>query len=154
MARTTETRLSRRKMMLVTGGAVAGASAMMAAPFRGPIKNVARNAADNIRGVRAAPVNLSTAGYDVWLSVAGSSFWLGGDSYVELVGVRALPTSGAKPQGVRSQGFVAFFDPLSNQPIAPDRIYSAMHNRYGATQIFLAGTSDPRTPGRMVAVFG
>lgn len=152
MAKTTETRLSRRKMMLVTGGAVAGASAMMAAPFRGPIKNVARNAAANIRAI-TLPVNLASGGYDDWLAVVGSSFAIGGGTLIQLAGVRALPTSGAKPAGVRTLGFAAFFDQLSGPSLAPDRIYSAMHSRYGATQIFLAGTSDPRTPGRMVAVF-
>ena len=154
MARTTETKLSRRKMMLVTGGAVAGASAMMAAPFRGPIRRVARNAIGNLRPVSSASVNLAAANYDIWFGITGSSFSLGGGSTIELIGVRALQTSGDRPLGVRNQGFAAFFEPLSTQPIAPDRIYTATHSLYGSLQIFLGGTSDPRTPGRMVAVFG
>jgi hypothetical protein len=152
MAKTTETGLSRRKMMLVTGGAVAGAGALMAAPLRDSIKNVARGTMVRT-GIGRGLLSLSAAGYDEWQSVVGSSFALGGSTNVQLVGVRALPTSGSKPQGVRSQGFAAFFEPARGQSIAPDLIYTATHSAYGPTQIYLAATSDPRTPGRMVAVF-
>jgi hypothetical protein len=152
MAKTTDTGLSRRKMMLITGGAVAGAGALIAAPFRGPIRQVARRALVST-GVGRAILSLADAGYDEWLSVVGSSFSLGGGTSVQLVGVRALPTSGSKPQGVRSQGFAAFFDPAGSQSVAPNLIYTATHTMYGPTRIYLAGTSDPRTPRRMVAVF-
>jgi hypothetical protein len=152
MAKTTDTGLSRRKMMLVTGGAIAGAGALVAAPFRGPIKNVARGTIVS-SGIGRAFLSLANADYDEWLGVVGTSFSLGGRTNVQLVGVRALPTSGRKPQGVRGQGFAAFFDPPTGQSVAPDMIYTATHSQYGPTQIFLSATSDPRTPGRMVAVF-
>jgi hypothetical protein len=152
MAKTTDTGLSRRKMMLVTGSAVAGAGALVAAPFRAQIKNVARGTIVST-GFGRAFLSLANADYDEWLSVVGSSFSLGGRTNVQLVGVRALPTSGRKPQGVRGQGFAAFFDPPRGQSVAPDLIYTATHSQYGPTQIYLAATSDSRTPGRMVAVF-
>ena len=85
--------------------------------------------------------------------MVGSNFALGGSANVQLVGVRALPSSGSKPQGVRSQGFAAFFEPARGPSAAPDLIYTATHSAYGPTQLYLAATSDPRTPGRMVAVF-
>lgn len=152
MGKTTEKGLSRRKMMMVTGGAVAGAGALLAAPFRDEIKGAARKALVN-SGVGAGLLSLGTANYDEWLSVVGTTFSLGGRTEVELVGVRALPTSGDKPQGIRTQGFAAFFDPARNQSIAPDLIYTATHSTYGPTQLFLAAAADARTPHRMVAVF-
>jgi hypothetical protein len=153
MAKTTDAGLSRRKMMLIAGGTVAGAGALVAAPFRTAIRNVFRKAEATGGGVSRGPLLLATAGYDDWMGVVGSSFSLGGGSYIQLAGVRPLPTSGARPQGVRAQGFAAFFDPASGQSLAPDLIYTATHSQYGPMQIYLAGTSDPRTPGRMVAVF-
>jgi hypothetical protein len=152
MGKTTEKGLSRRKMMLVTGGAVAGAGALIAAPFRDEIKSAARKAIVN-SGVGTGLLSLGTANYDEWLSVVGSTFGLGGRTNVTLVGVRALPTSGDKPQGVRTQGFAAFFDPAGNQTVAPDLIYTATHSTYGPTQLFLAAAGGARTPHRMVAVF-
>lgn len=152
MAKKTDTGLSRRKMMLATGGAVAGAGALIAAPFRDDIKVGARLVAQNIPGVRSL-LSLADANYDEWLSVVGSTFSLGGGTNVQLVGVRALPTSGDKPSGVRGQGFAAFFDPAKNSSVSPDLIYTATTSQYGPTQLYLAATSNPRTPGRMVAVF-
>ena len=152
MDRTTERGLSRRNMMLVTGGAVAGASALLAGPFRSSIRSVARKAMVN-SGVGRRLLSLGSATYDEWLSVVGSDFGLGGRTTVKLVGVRALPTSGAKPQGIRTQGFAAFFEPAGNQSVAPDLIYTATHSTYGPTRLVLAAASDPRTPRRMVAVF-
>jgi hypothetical protein len=152
MAKTTETGLSRRKMMLVAGGAVAGAGALMAAPFREEITVGVREVVVGT-GVGRGLLSLASANYEEWESVVGTSFSLGGRTSVDLVGLRALPTSGEKPQGVRSQGFAAFFDPPRGQSVAPDLIYTATHSIYGPTQIYLAGTSDRRTPGRMVAIF-
>lgn len=145
-------RLNRRKMMLVTGGAVAGASALMAAPFREEIATKARELVVST-GVGRGMLSLATANYDEWLSQVGSTFTLGGRNSIQLVGVRALPTSGPKPRGVRTQGFVALFDPVARQSIAPNLIYTATHPVYGPMPLYLAATSDARTPGRMAAVF-
>jgi hypothetical protein len=152
MAKTSDTGLSRRKMMLVTGGAVAGAGALMAAPFREDIRIGVREVLIDTDAGRGL-LSLSNGSYEEWESVVGTNFSLGGGTSVQLVGVRALPTSGDRPDGVRAQGFAAFFDPAGGQSVARDLIYTATHSTYGPTQIFLAGTSDPRTPGRMVAVF-
>ena len=121
-----------------------GPSRTTIAPFRGVMVS-----SGAFRGL----LSLSSATYEEWESVVGTNFALGGRTSVQLVGVRALPTSGAKPRGVRTQGFAAFFDPARGQSVAPDLIYTATHSIYGTTQIYLAATSDPRTPGRMVAVF-
>jgi hypothetical protein len=152
MGKMTEKGLSRRNMIMVTGGAVAGAGALLAAPFRDEIKGAARKAVVN-SGLGTGLLSLGTANYDEWLSVVGSTFGLGGRANVTLVGVRALPTSGDKPQGVRTQGFAAFFDPQGHQTVAPDLIYTATHSTYGPTQLFLASAADARTPNRMIAVF-
>jgi len=139
-------------MMLVTGGVVASGAALAAVPLRDEIIIGVREVVGGIPGGRRL-LSLSTASYEEWQSVVGSTFSLGGRTNVQLVGVRALSTSGAKPQGVRTQGFAAFFDPMNGQSVAPDLIYTATHSVYGPSQIFLAATSDRRTPGRMVAVF-
>jgi hypothetical protein len=152
-----EKKLNRRKMMLVTGGAVAGASALMAAPFRDEIASKARELVVST-GVGRGMLSLATATYDEWLTQVGSTFSLGARNSIQLVGVRPLPTSGARPQGVRGQGFVALFDPVTamarQATIAPDLIYTATHPTYGPMPLFLSATSDSRTPGRMAAVFG
>lgn len=152
MGKAKDNKLNRRKMMLVAGGAVAGASALIAAPYRTKIKRVARRVMVNT-GVGRGLLSLGNASYDEWLNEVGATFSLGGGTNMRLVGVRALPTSGAKPDGVRTQGFAAFFDPTGSQSIAPDLIYTAFHSSYGATLLFLAGTRDPQAPQRMVAVF-
>jgi hypothetical protein len=145
--------LNRRRMMLATGGAVAGASALLAAPFREEIASKTRELAVST-GVGRGMLSLASAGYDEWLGQVGSTFSLGGRTSVQLVGVRALPTSGTKPRGVRAQAFAAFFDPATRGlSIAPDLIYTATHDVYGPMQIFLASAGTARTPGRLVAVF-
>ena len=148
----TEKGLNRRKMMLVTGGAVAGASALIAAPFREKIASKARELVVST-GVGRGMLSLASANYDEWMAQVGSTFTLGGRTSIQLVGVRALPTSGARPSGVRTQSFVALFDPVARQSVAPDLIYTATHPIYGPMPLYLAATSDARTPGRMAAVF-
>ena len=146
-----DNKLNRRNMMLVTGGAVAGASALIAAPFRESIKSVGRT----LRVNSSAPgfQSLATGTYDQWLNEVGASFALSGSSRVKLVGVRALPTSGAKPAGVRAQAFAAFFEPPAGQTVPADLIYTATHSSYGPMPLFLARGNDARTPNRMVAIF-
>ena len=151
MGKAKDSNLNRRKMMLVTGGAVAGASALVAAPFRESIKSVGRRL--TVNSTAAGFKSLANGTYEQWLNEVGAKFTLGGTSRITLVGVRALPTSGAKPQGVRAQGFAAFFEPPAGQSIAPDLIYTATHTSYGPMPLFLARSSDPATPRRMVAVF-
>lgn len=149
--------LNRRKMMLVAGGAVAGAGALLAAPFRDEIATKARELVVST-GVGRGMLSLATAGYDEWLTLVGSTFSLGGRTSIQLAGVRPLPTLGTRPQGVRAQAFVALFDPVTAMArqvtIAPDLIYTATHNVYGPMPLYLAATKDTRTPGRMAAVFG
>lgn len=149
---TTALGVSRRKAMMVTGAAVAGASALMAAPFRDEIQGAARSALVN-SGVGRGFLSLADGTYEEWLSEVGASFSLGGGTAIRLVGVRALPSSGARPQGVRAQGFAAFFDPAGGQTLAPDLIYTANHAAYGPLPLYLGAAGDRRTPGRMVAVF-
>ena len=153
MSKTADKGLNRRNMMLVTGGAVAGAGALIAAPFREAIKSTARGERVSTGPGPGIP-QLATGTYEQWQAAVGQTFGLGGRTNIKLVGVRPLGTASAKPAGVRAQAFVAAFDPVSGQGIAPDLIYTATNNAYGTMQIYLGATSDPRTPGRMIAVFG
>lgn len=139
-------------MMLVAGGAVAGASALLAAPARDQIRNVARSVIVN-SGVGSGFLSLADGTYDEWQGQVGSIFALGGGSRIRLAGVRPLLTSGARPQGLRTQSFAAFFEPLRGHTVAPDLIYTATHVAYGPLPLFLASASERRAPGRMVAVF-
>ena len=138
-------------MMLVTGGAVAGASALLAAPVRQQIKNVARGVMARVGGRRL--VSLANGTFEDWQNVVGTNFYLGGVFTLRLAGVQALPTSGAKPPGVRTQGFAAFFDPSLGQWLAPNLIYTVVHSNYGPMPLFLASAGGPGTPRRMIAVF-
>ena len=148
----TEKAFSRRKMMLITGGAVAGASALMAAPFRGKIKRVARRVVASTELGRAV-LNLADGTYQEWLNEVGATFSISAIRNMQLVGVRPLPTSGAKPDNVRQQGFVAMFDPVGSQAITPNALYALYHSSYGAMLIYLSRSTDPATPRRVLAVF-
>jgi len=148
----TEKGFSRRKMMLITGGAVAGAGALMAAPFRRNLKQVARRVVASTELGRAM-LNLADGTYQEWLNEVGATFSISANRNMTLTGVRPLPTSGARPDNVRQQGFVAFFDPVGSQNIAPNALYSVYHSSYGAMMIYLARSTDPATPRRVLAVF-
>ena len=148
----TDKGLSRRRMMLITGGAVAGASALIAAPMRRNIKQVARRVVAST-GLGRSLISLGNGTYDEWLNEVGATFTLGAGVSAELVGVRALPTSGARPDTVRQQGFAAFFEPSGNRSVAPNLIYTVYHSSYGAMMIYLGRSYDPATPRRVIAVF-
>lgn len=149
----TDNRLSRRNMLLIAGGGIAAASALVAAPFRTQIAGKARAIVTSTRLGRGL-VSLAHAGYDEWEAQVGSTFALGGGTGLRLVGVRALPSGGTRPASVtRGRAFVAVFDPLGGQSLAGDLIYTANHGEYGPLPIYLSAASDPRSPGRMLAVF-
>jgi len=143
--------LSRRNMLLMAGGTVAAASAVIAAPFAKQIRRASQLVPELL--VSRQPPSLANAGYQEWLSQVGSVFAVAGRTSMALVGVRPLPTSGARPSNVtRTQAFVAVFDPRGGT-LAGDLIYTVLHPTYGALPIFLSAASDPRTPTRMLAVF-
>ena len=149
----TGNKLSRRNMLLIAGGAVAGAGALIAAPFRQQIVRRGRELVTSTSFGRRF-VSLANADYDEWAAQVGSTFTLGGGTALKLVGVRAFPSSGNRPAGLaRSRAFVAVFDPLGGRTLAGDLIYTANHAEYGPLPLFLSGAGDPRTPARMLAVF-
>lgn len=148
-----ETGVNRRKAMLVAGGAVATAGALLASPFRDELKTAGRQALAST-GVGRGILSLAEGSYDEWAGEVGATFSLGGRTSIRLVGIRPLNSGGARPQGVRSQSFAAFFEPVGGQSIAPDLIYTAVHPAYGPLPIHLAAAGDARAPGQMVAVFG
>lgn len=145
--------LNRRKMMLITGGAIAGAGALIAAPFRAEIAATARRVLTSVPLGRGL-LSLANAGYEEWAAQVGSVFTLGGGTRITLAGVRPLPSSGTRPAGLgRDRAFVAVFEPARGQSLAGDLIYTANHSEYGPLPLFLSAASDARTPGRMLAVF-
>jgi hypothetical protein len=149
----TESALTRRRMMLITGGAIAGAGALIAAPFREEIAATAREVLIGTPLGRAF-VSLADAGYEEWAAQVGSVFTLGDGTRLTLTGVRPLPSAGTRPAGLgRDRAFVAVFDPGRGQSAAPDLIHAASHPEYGPLPLFLSAASDPRTPRRMLAVF-
>lgn len=147
-----ESALTRRRMMLITGGAVAGAGALIAAPFRDEIAATVRQVVTSTSLGRGF-VSLANAGYDEWAAQVGSIFTLGDGTRLTLAGVRAFPSAGLRPRGVRDRAFVALFDAGSGRSPAPDLIQTATHAQYGPLPLFLSAAGDPRTPGRMLAVF-
>lgn len=150
---TTKNGVNRRKMMLVAGGAVATAGALIASPFRDELRNAGRKAIAST-GVGRGALSLADGSYDEWVAEVGATFSLGGGSSIRLVGIRALNSGGTRPEGVRQQAFAAFFQPVGRQTVAPELIYTATHRDYGPMPIYLASAEGPRTPGQLVAVFG
>ena len=148
----TDGALTRRKMMLITGGAVAGAGALIAAPFREEIAATVRQVVTS-SPVGRGLVSLANAGYDEWAAQVGSIFTLGDGTRLTLAGVRAFPSAGVRPRGGRDRAFVAQFDAGNGNSPAPDLIHTANHAQYGPLPLFLSATGDPRTTGRMLAVF-
>jgi len=148
-----ESKLSRRNLLVVMGGAVAVAGAFAAAPVRNVVARTARDLASGVPGLRGL-VSLANGSFEEWQAQVGSHFALGGGSAIQLSGVRALASSGSRPIGVsRQRAFVAFFEPLGGGSLAPDLIYTANHPQYGPLQIFLSAAPGPRAPARMLAVF-
>lgn len=148
-----EKKLSRRAMLLATGGAAAAVGALAAAPFRGEIAQSARDLAGRVPQLRGV-LSLANASYEEWLGQVGATFSIGGGTSMQLSGVKALASSGDRPASVtRQRAFVAFFDPIGRATMAPDLIYTANHPQYGPLQLFMAAAPAPRLPARMMAVF-
>lgn len=148
-----DSRLSRRKALVLLGGAVAAAGALAASPFRYAIARRARQAVVSRPWARGI-LSLADAGYEEWLGQVGSEFSFGGGGRMRLAGVRAMPARGDRPlRFTRETAFVAFFDPLAGSTMAGDLIYTANHAQYGPLAIFLSASVDLRAPARMVAVF-
>lgn len=148
-----ESRFSRRNVLLVMGGAVAAAGAFAAIPFRAVITQRARQLVVALPQLRRL-VSLANGSYEEWQTQVGSRFAIGGGQAMQLSGVRALASTGARPADVgRARAFVAFFDPLGGSNMAPDLIYTANHAQYGPLQIFLSAAPAQRAAGRMLAVF-
>jgi len=147
-----ESKVSRRNLLMVAGGAVA-----VGAIAASPVRQVLTRTAEAVTGGRLLPlrsISLASASYEQWAEQVGSTFALGGGTSMQLIGVRALQSGGARPASLsRSRAFVAFFEPMARQTIAGDLIYSVSHAQHGALQIFLTESADPQTPARMLAVF-
>jgi len=142
---------SRRNMLILAGTAVAALGAVIAAPYRAVIGRRASSL------VRAEPIgrrsaSLASAGYEEWAEQVGATFLVGGAQGMSLAGVRPLASSGTRPAGMRDRAFVALFD-VAGGTMAGDLIYTVSHQNSGPFQVFLSAASDPRTPGRMLAVF-
>lgn len=144
--------LTRRKMMLITGGAIAGTGALIAAPFREEIAATARQVLTSTSLGRGL-VSLANAGYEEWAAQVGSVFTLGDGTRLTLAGVRAFPSAGVRPSAGRDRAFVALLDAGGRRSVAPDLIHMANHAEYGPLPIFLSAAGDSSTPGRMLAVF-
>jgi len=148
-----QSKLSRRNLLLVLGGAVAAVGAVALSPFRNVLARRAREAVASRSWARPASA-LANASYDEWVGQVGSVFTTGGGDRMRLAGVKAMPAPGERPRSLgRDSAFVAFFDPLAGRTMAGDLIYAASHPQYGPLAIFLSASVDPRAPARMVAVF-
>jgi hypothetical protein len=132
---------SRRTMMAGLGGAAAATAA--SAHAAGGTGRFARL----VSGGRP----LHSASYDQWSGEVGSLFTTDSGQALKLVDVQAYPRTGARPHGVRQQGFVARFDSARGADL-PEGRYVVSHPREGTFEIFLTkGGSD--MPQRMHADF-
>jgi hypothetical protein len=148
----TRSSLSRRHMLIASGGAVAVFGAAIAVPARASASPGPRGRS-RTPGLLPGARSLATAGHDEWAAQVGSTFAIAGAQGLALTAVRPLHSSGRRPAGARGTAFVAQFDLLGAGPIAGDRIYTVSHPQHGPFQMFLTAAGDARNPGRMHAVF-
>lgn len=145
--------LSRRNMLLAIGGGVAVTGALVAAPLRRAVTQSARRLIVSQPWARRI-LSLADASYEEWAEQVGSTFAAGGGYGMRLVGVRPLASTGQRPAGLsRQRAFLAVFDATGGSTMAGDLIYTVNHPQYGPLQIFLSASAEPRSPGRMHAVF-
>ena len=150
----TKSFLARRRLLIGLGGGAAAAVALMASPFRAVIAMRARGLVRSEPTLRRLLLSLADAGYDEWLDQVGTVFTVGGGTSLKLVAVSALNSAGPRPLRLtRDSAFLAKFDVQNNGTMAGDLIYTSMHPRYGAFQLFLSASSDPNLPHRMTALF-
>jgi len=146
--------LSRRKLLLVMGGVAGAAGAAMMSPFRNVFLRNTRELVRRQPVLRRMLLSLANAGYEEWMAQVGAIFSIGGGTSMRLAGVEAFAAGGTRPISLaRDRAFMAVFDLVNGATMAGDLIYTANHPQYGPFQIFLAASSDPRTPSRMIAVF-
>jgi hypothetical protein len=146
--------LSRRKLLVGAGGVAAVAIAVKESPFGAVVDRTARDIARREPLLRGSMLSLAQAGYEEWTDQVGSIFNVGGGDSLKLVGVAPFESTGARPVGLaRDRAFLAKFDVQNGGSMAGDLIYTVVHPQYGAMQVFLSASSDPRLPNRMNAVF-
>lgn len=150
----TQSFLSRRRILVGAGGVAAVTAAIRISPFGASIDRATRDIVRREPGLRGLLISLADAGHDEWADQIGSVFTAAGGASLKLVAVMALESPGARPMSLaRDSAFIAKFDVQNGGTMASDLIYAVSHPQYGALQIFLTASSDPRLPHRMNAVF-
>lgn len=145
-------RISRRKVVL--GAAGAGAAAV-ALSLPGVSTTVSRHTRGVVRGtpLLGRLVTLDYAGVEEWNEMVGSTFAAAGGYRLSLAGVQPFESRGARPWSVaRDRGFLAVFEVAGGVAMPTDLIYTLAHPDRGQVPLFLSASTDPRTPGRMLAV--
>jgi hypothetical protein len=146
--------LGRRKLLIGLGGVGTAAIALVISPLRPVIAVRAREFVRNNPMLRRLMLSLADAGYADWVDQIGTVFTAGGGTSMLLVAVTALNSPGTRPLSLaRDRAFVAKFDVQNRGTMAGDLIYTTVHPRYGAFQMFLSASSDPNLPHRMTALF-
>jgi len=83
----TDLHLSRRRMVVMLGGAAVAVGAVLAAPIRSLVEAGANQLANAVSGKRT--INLATAGYNDWLAQVGTTFGTSGYN-LKLIGIAPL----------------------------------------------------------------
>lgn len=146
--------LSRRNLVLgLAGGTVLAGFVALLPVGTAPLSRQARRFAASNRWARRF-ISLAEADMGEWAGQIGSVFQVTGGWSLRLAGVRALPSSGARPAGLgRDRAFVAVFDVLRGADMPGDLIYTAAHRDYGAFDLFLTAAEASGATRRMHAVF-
>ena len=95
--------------------------------------------------------SLATSEMDRWSRMVGTDF-TSGAFRLRLQGVRALNSTGVRPDEVRDTAFLAVFDVLAGGYMPGDLIYR-MTSRNQVLDVFLANAFTREFPTRMHAVF-
>lgn len=87
-----------------------------------------------------------------WQQVVGRSFRLSGGGRVRLVAVEALPSSGPRPAGLRSQSFAAVFETAAGA-VEDDRTYRLSNLTLPPVDVHFGPKIQAGARARHIAVF-
>ncbi|HEX9946693.1 MAG TPA: hypothetical protein VGA98_04055 [Allosphingosinicella sp.] len=97
--------------------------------------------------------SLARAGLDEWSRHIGAEFALAGGVAARLAEVRALPSPGQRPAGLRDRAFAVVFESAGGTLPAGDRILDMAHAEAGALKVYFSACSDMCGGRRLQAIF-
>ncbi len=142
---------SRRTLLLALAGGVVAMGALTIPGAGLSPSRAMRRIAGQVPLLRNY-VSLAHADMTEWSELAGSLFRTDSGAELRLAGVEPLPSSGARPAGLRERAFVAVFEVARGVSLPGDLIHRMRRRGGPSFDIYLAA-ADAAAPRRMHAVF-